>query len=1144
MTELTASHPKQAILVAGYYRSGTSALTGSLNEMGFFSVGDAESNEHNPKGFFESTDLIRLDIRIMGTLDSIWSDLTPYPDGWEKRPDIQFYRRNLTEILGRQFGDHRLVAVKHPHICRLFPLYARALSDLGFATSVLHTHRDPYVIADSQAKKNFLTRAHALALWASYITDAEYHARLYPRAWIDYQEMLDSEGANIINAVNHLKIEGISPSKISFLTRSLDRSKSVNPDGLYWPLHQLVRDISDAIKTQASADIWDDLRERSRHIGQFITEIGRSGNRAAYGVAGQPQQTSVTRGFATTFGAATHATRPPERGDSAEQNRIGALIEQAGSTGDLPTVTVHMAITEESTPTQIKDTLSSINKSWVKPDVLVIYQADNTVEIELDIVHKIVKCKDRAELSNALFAAIGDDETHYSAMITAGDQIEPDAIARFKLAALQSDAHLLYSDEIVAGPNGFWVRAKPEVSPIRLMESCVLGDWVWYRSATLRALGGFRHGDYAGAEEQDMQLRMLRHGHSFFRITEALFMRGVDSNRDGVPIETAIENARRAVSEHASVIGLNGIINRGSMIGMFVVDMLPDAPRLPVTIGLRCVNDTSVVQTMVNRLIPNMGTEDRLVMIRPRGELSENFEGYLQKIEREICPQFPALSVVDCPNTLGSALLMLRDINQDADIAMVDCVCAPSCDDIIQRLARLGRALDASIIAPKVFFHDHDQRGVLFGPLLFGAKERVGAGYDAGTPGPGGWLATTQPVDAVSGPIILLRKTAIIDPETNYFADICQKNSDVYWTPHFAAEIPYPRVDPELSFAAAQTYSGKHHHPSMTVSGNPLVLEGVRGLIVGSGSEHSALISSHGDIGGGRALSLARYAREQGAQISLVMDPVDPFSVRRALAQGRPWVRVNPDYFFKIEDRIIPSSMNIWTAPPKIDQRDIVLATGQNVATSARIASHIRGMGGKVSVWSPKLTKTIWDNYAPDDAERHVVMIVQEPGVDVPWLKDLIAATQHAVDYVLISATASSELPGSIARETPPVFEDGWLDLIAKLRISVLVRPTPNTEWCDDYIVKIATAAGCKTIIGDEGDRLAELPIDKALSSTRVDDWIKAVLTIAEVAPDREGFVLPHHIKELWLGEDDVKCLPSWQNDQEPAEKIQVRRAR
>jgi hypothetical protein len=151
-------------------------------------------------------------------------------------------------------------------------------------------------------------------------------------------------------------------------------------------------------------------------------------------------------------------------------------------------------------------------------------------------------------------------------------------------------------------------------------------------------------------------------------------------------------------------------------------------------------------------------------------------------------------------------------------------------------------------------------------------------------------------------------------------------------------------------------------------------------------------------------------------------------------------------------------------------------------------------------------------------------MWIEEPGVSIPWLNELIDATSHAVDWVAV-CTGERDLPGTVARETPPVFEAGWLELISKLQVTMFIRPTPNAEWCDDYLVKLAVASGCRAIVGNESDVLDNLPIDRTLPSRRPDVWSKAILGFAETTHDRSNWVVPFDIKGLWMTAEDASFL-------------------
>ena len=66
-----------------------------------------------------------------------------------------------------------------------------------------------------------------------------------------------------------------------------------------------------------------------------------------------------------------------------------------------------------------------------------------------------------------------------------------------------------------------------------------------------------------------------------------------------------------------------------------------------------------------------------------------------------------------------------------------------------------------------------------------------------------------------------------------------------YWTPRRQVEMPDPvtSATAEELAARAQPYRGKHHHPAMSISGSPLILEGRPGLV---DSERAALVTASG----------------------------------------------------------------------------------------------------------------------------------------------------------------------------------------------------------------------------------------------------------------------------------------------------------
>lgn len=1110
---------KQAILVVGYYRSGTSALCGSLADLGVRISSDAESNEANPKGFFESTELIKFDIRVLELMNAYWSDLSPLPQGWIDRADVQLQRDVLAEILSRQFAGAPLVAMKHPHLCRLLPLYLHAARDAGYGVKVLHTHRSPYAVATSQATKNKMTRAHAIALWSSYITSAEHNARGLPRAWVRYDDLLRDPDATVQAALSAIGIEGTAGRNVDFISRALNRSDPAGAEGLFRPLAQLAADIEAAILGGADAAVWDGLRARSTDLAAFVDELGRSGNRSAPGVGhGILVSTPAGRAVQLAGASKTHPVRPADRGDAVEHARVLDLLKRAGEGGKVANVSVLIACPKGATAAQVRDTLESIAQNWWQPAVKIAFAVAPPVDFSRTDVTLDRRFDSDSEMTKALFAAMATVKTDYAAIVNAGDMLEPDAIARFTLRATASGADMIYCDEIAPSAGGAWVRAKPAMSLPRLLESCFVGDWVWYRRAAVEAIGGFRSDLYPGAEEQDVQIRMAGAGERIEHLSEALFVRGENTRRDSVPLEVATESARASIAAHLARTGTGATVRAGSLPGLFVVEH-PGQPDPAVTLGVLCHAPITpdLAQHAVNSLLPHHdGMTSRIVFLRP-AEATEAMSDFLDKIATEVTPVHPSVSVIDASPRLGGTLDRLMRVRPGNHVAFVDPVCAPSETDVLGALSALLDALgDAGAIAPLTFFRDAERTARLHGPLLFGANARLGEGYEASSPGPGGWLATTQPVDAVDGPIVLVRRGAGFDPEAKSWSALCASlraapdttdapRLSAYWTPRRQVEIPDPGQAPSAEVAAARAipYRGIHHHPAMSLSGSPLLLEGRTGLV---GTEAAVLITAPGQPEDAPIIGATRFAREHaGLCAGVVAEPVDALSILRARRQGRRWVRVNPKLPIRHPGTgaEIPADVTVWSALPADEMRDAVCGAERSVATSLRLASRLKGMGARnVTVAPPRLSRAVWSAFTPGTAKpRPVVLWVEETGIDVPWIDQAIRETADQVAWTILSQT-SREMPGNVTQRPVPVFEEDWARVLAETGASVLLRPTPGANWCDDYLVVLALAGGCRVIAGKESEIGPDIEplVTKTLTSTAVNRWVAALHSLT--SPD------------------------------------------
>lgn len=74
---------RQALLVLGMHRSGTSMCSGLLSKLGAASPKTLmKANERNPKGYYESSAFMAFHDKILASAGSDWADWTRFNPDW------------------------------------------------------------------------------------------------------------------------------------------------------------------------------------------------------------------------------------------------------------------------------------------------------------------------------------------------------------------------------------------------------------------------------------------------------------------------------------------------------------------------------------------------------------------------------------------------------------------------------------------------------------------------------------------------------------------------------------------------------------------------------------------------------------------------------------------------------------------------------------------------------------------------------------------------------------------------------------------------------------------------------------------------------------------------------------------------------
>jgi len=191
----SASTPiRQAIVVLGMHRSGTSALTGVLCGLGAAAPKKTLMGPDpcNLKGIFEALSLAQAHDRFLAAAGSCWQDWRKFDLQWAHSQAAAEHSAKIRAVLIDEFGDEPMIVLKDPRICRFLPYTLSLLADLNVIAVAVLPVRNPLEVALSLQRRNDFAVPMSIMLWLRHVLDAEYLSRSLPRYFLSYDGLLQN----------------------------------------------------------------------------------------------------------------------------------------------------------------------------------------------------------------------------------------------------------------------------------------------------------------------------------------------------------------------------------------------------------------------------------------------------------------------------------------------------------------------------------------------------------------------------------------------------------------------------------------------------------------------------------------------------------------------------------------------------------------------------------------------------------------------------------------------------------------------------------------------------------------------------------------------------------------------------------------
>lgn len=198
----------EIILIVGMHRSGTSVLSRLFNLLGYgLSKSQIGINKSNESGHWESRRLARLNDDILSYFGQTWESAASIP--WEEVPDkvLKTWVEKAVELIQSDFGGDQPLVIKDPRLCRLLPVYSRAVEQMGFSPKFVIPVRNPLEVKESLAKRNEMSETHALMLWLRYVSDALTFTRDLKRCFVATDRLVEAPDVVVPEIISQLDLD-------------------------------------------------------------------------------------------------------------------------------------------------------------------------------------------------------------------------------------------------------------------------------------------------------------------------------------------------------------------------------------------------------------------------------------------------------------------------------------------------------------------------------------------------------------------------------------------------------------------------------------------------------------------------------------------------------------------------------------------------------------------------------------------------------------------------------------------------------------------------------------------------------------------------------------------------------------------------
>lgn len=197
------------VVVLGMHRSGTSALTRALTVLGV-ELGETllpANPEINAKGFWEDTEIVAFNDRLLAALGLNWSSCVPIERSCLSESEWKQWTLEAIGLLRERLALYPLFGFKDPRTTKLAFFWREVMDQLNIKVSYLLALRHPMSVARSLQKRDAFALTQGYMLWYDYQLSGLEAMQEQAFLTVDYDQLMEQPLQELHRVADFLNIE-------------------------------------------------------------------------------------------------------------------------------------------------------------------------------------------------------------------------------------------------------------------------------------------------------------------------------------------------------------------------------------------------------------------------------------------------------------------------------------------------------------------------------------------------------------------------------------------------------------------------------------------------------------------------------------------------------------------------------------------------------------------------------------------------------------------------------------------------------------------------------------------------------------------------------------------------------------------------